>query len=464
MAYTIPQPNQSVSGAIQLAGSSPSSIVTVERVDGILSGSALGIVTETVLFGETTAGGGGNYVAVKVNPSGTLQTEAEVQGSVVALQGAPWRVSVISSNPSSMLVGASIIGLTPVTISGTPNVNVSGSVAAWLNSSNASVITVGSPVANQSVSGTVGASVLGHAPVVIVGGSIAASFTPPANQSVSGTLQTDVRGSIAAVIIGGSIATATTNSSVMLLNSANVIGSVTALQGTNPWAISGNTGQTGTRVSSLVSTVPSSVIVGTSIFGQLPAGTAMLGSVATYQGVVPWIVNFQNSSVIAINAGSVITINPGSIITVFQAPSIVGTYAEDALHTTGDRGLLHLAVRNDPGSVLAGATNEYIPISTNDVGELRVTSGNSFIPSVYAVLSSITTVSVMNANQNRKGGTIYNNAGTTVLIKLGTAATTSVYTVKMVDQSYYELPFGYVGVVAGISASNAGILTVTEIT
>jgi len=42
------------------------------------------------------------------------------------------------------------------------------------------------------------------------------------------------------VIVGGSVATATTNSSVMLLNGANVIGSVTVLQGTNPFIITGS--------------------------------------------------------------------------------------------------------------------------------------------------------------------------------------------------------------------------------
>ena len=67
----------------------------------------------------------------------------------------------------------------------------------------------------------------GSVATVIVGGSIAASFTPPANQSVSGTVQTDVRGSVATVIIGGSIAASFTppaNQSVSGTVGASLIG------------------------------------------------------------------------------------------------------------------------------------------------------------------------------------------------------------------------------------------------
>lgn len=412
--------------------------------------------------------------------------------------------SIVNTIPSSVLVGASIYGSLPP-----------------------SSVMVLNPVSVLAVTGTLGASVIGHAPVVIVGGSVAASFTPPANQSVSGTIhvdnfssvtsyqlagsilavsgsfapaanqsvsgtvQVDVRGSIATVIIGGSIASAgvanqsvsgTVGASVIgtvpvtqattewtvksslaggifpvsgsvsavvtnFPTSQNVSGSVVAFQGTPEWTvkssiaggifpISGSVAvgnfptnqnvsgsvvafqgagwsgsvaavQVGTRVTSLVSTVPSSVIVGASIFGQLPAGTAMLGSVVAYQGAV-WNV-----------AGSVAAFQAGTQIT-----SIAG-------------------IPNVTGSL---------------VGVFSNTS------SVYAVLSSITTISVMNANANRLGATIYNDAGTTVFIKLGTAATTSVYTVAMVDDSYYEVPYGWKGVVAGISASNAGRINVTELT
>lgn len=113
-----------------------------------------------------------------------------VSGSVVATQGTtPWIITgsvqaslTPAANQSvSGTVGASLIGLSPVSISNFPiTQNISGSVAAFLQSTNASVITVGSPVANQSVSGTVGASIIGLTPVSV------SNF--PASQNVSGSV------------------------------------------------------------------------------------------------------------------------------------------------------------------------------------------------------------------------------------------------------------------------------------
>jgi len=51
-------------------------------------------------------------------------------------------------------------------------------------------------------------------------------------------------------------------------------------------------------------------------------------------------------------------------------------YAEDSLHTTGDIGAFVLAVRNDAGTPLAG-DGDYIPLSTDANGSLRVTGGSN---------------------------------------------------------------------------------------
>lgn len=49
--------------------------------------------------------------------------------------------------------------------------------------------------------------------------------------------------------------------------------------------------------------------------------------------------------------------------------------AEDSSHTSGDVGVMALAVRNDSGSVLANATGDYIPLTTDNTGALRVVGG-----------------------------------------------------------------------------------------
>jgi hypothetical protein len=52
------------------------------------------------------------------------------------------------------------------------------------------------------------------------------------------------------------------------------------------------------------------------------------------------------------------------------------TQAEDAVHTSGDLGIMSLAVRNDAGTALA-ANGDYIPLSTDASGNLRVTGSVS---------------------------------------------------------------------------------------
>ena len=159
-----------------------------------------------------------------------------------------------------------------------------------------------------------------------------------------------------------------------------------AFQG-GAWTTSvvGNVGLLGTIVTSMVSTVPSSVIVGTSIFGQLPAGTAPIGSIAALQGTNPWIMTgsvqgfptTQNvsGSVVATQgttpwniAGSVAT--SGTVNATLVAPSIVGTYAEDAAHTTASQGLFVLGVRNDTVASFVSADTEYSPLATDSAGRV----------------------------------------------------------------------------------------------
>lgn len=97
----------------------------------------------------------------------------------------------------------------------------------------------------------------------------------------------------------------------------------------------------GTIVTSIMSTVPSSVLVGASIFGQLPAGTAPIGSVATLQGTNPWIMtgsvqgfpanqNVSGSVVAFVSSGSVAAIQAGT-----WSPSAIGYLRRnDALAST----------------------------------------------------------------------------------------------------------------------------------
>lgn len=180
-----------------------------------------------------------------------------------------------------------------------------------------SVITIGTAVPNQSVSGTIGASIIGLVPIV---GSVSGSVGIVGNPSISGTV-----------------------------NIGTIPGSVVTFQG-------------GAVISSIMSSNPSSVLVGASIFGQLPGRTATLGSIAVLQGSNPWIETFSNSSILAVPVGSVIT--------AWQSPSIVGTYAEDSGSSNNNKGLLILAVRNDTIASLVNADQDYIAPATDSAGRV----------------------------------------------------------------------------------------------
>jgi hypothetical protein len=47
-------------------------------------------------------------------------------------------------------------------------------------------------------------------------------------------------------------------------------------------------------------------------------------------------------------------------------------HAEDTAHTTADKGMMILGVRNDSGAVMAGTTGDYIPFQMNENGLLGV--------------------------------------------------------------------------------------------
>jgi len=319
---------------------------------------------------------------------------------------------------------------------------------------------------------------MGHAPVVIVGGSILTSST--ANQSVSGTVQVDVRGSVATVIIGGSVATSTTNSSVMLLNSANVIGSVAVLQGTALWNIAGSVAATiqgtpnvntagsvvafqgGTRTTSLVSTVPSSVIVGSSIFGQLPGGTAMIGSVAatignfpTTQNVSGSVVSFQGSAPWAVtNVGSIISTIIGSVITVSKDSSIlsgqIGTRVSSLVSTV-------------PSSVIVGASIfGQLPAGTAVLGSVAtlqgtnpwaITGNNSSI--IVLVQGSVATTAQAAANQSVSGTVQVDVRGSvaTVIIGGSVATATTNSSVMLLNSA------NVIGSVTALQGTNPWLIT-----
>lgn len=103
-------------------------------------------------------------------------------------------------------------------------------------------------------------------------------------------------------------------------------------------------------------------------------GSVLTASTVEVAGAHQPIVQFNSVlGALPVNVtGSILSTVQGSVITVQQASSIVGTYVEDSAHTTGDRGLFTLGLRNDTMSSVTSASGDYSPITTGPIGETIV--------------------------------------------------------------------------------------------
>lgn len=188
-----------------------------------------------------------------------------------------------------------------------------------------------------------------------------------------------------------------TFSVVGLPTNQNVSGSVVAFQGTSPWLTVPTSGsiaavQSGIRITSIVNSNPSSVIVGTSIFGQLPAGTAVLGSVAVLQGTDPWTVKSSIAGGIFPVSGSVSAVitntnlNVSGSVAAFQAGTkitsisgqvtVVSSIAGGIFPVSGSVGAQILNTNlNVGGSVVAFlGTNPWPVVNVGSIISLNVGS------------------------------------------------------------------------------------------
>jgi len=102
------------------------------------------------------------------------------------------------------------------------------------------------------------------------------------------------------------------------------------------------------------------------------------------------------------------------------------------------------------------ATNP-VPVSSG--------SGSAATGTQTSVAASASDVTILAANENRKGAAIYNDSSAVLYLLLasGTSSTTN-HTVQVAGGWLYEVPFGYTGVIKGIWASATGSARVTEFT
>lgn len=81
------------------------------------------------------------------------------------------------------------------------------------------------------------------------------------------------------------------------------------------------------------------------------------------------------------------------------------------------------------------------------------------------VASSTTAQTLLAANRQRQGATVYNASTAILYLLLGSGTPSSTnYTVQMAASSYYEAPFSFQGAIQGVWASANGYAYVGELT
>lgn len=328
-----------------------------------------------------------NSVLSAVSPQHPLP----VQGSITTLQGTnPWVVNTTTPSYIAIQAGGSILAVNMPS----PSVIVN----------NTSVVVNNIVTGQSSVYLIPGVGVLGSVAALqgtnpwLIGNNSVLAFqgtTPWTINSILGTYQEKAAAGNASVlgqvILFKNNVTTSTLAAVSTLDPLPVIGSIATLQGTNPWITVPTSG-------SIIATQIANSVMGVRTDNASVIAVLSLSSVATLQGTNPWIVNVPTQSYLSIQpGGSVLNANiSGSVaaaVTNFSASvaaninvisasivtnqgtnpwvigSIVGTYAEDAGHTTADKGLFVLGVRNDTMSSITSTDADYSPMAVGPVGE-----------------------------------------------------------------------------------------------
>jgi hypothetical protein len=138
--------------------------------------------------------------------------------------------------------------------------------------------------------------------------------------------------------------------------------------------------------------------------------------------------------------------------------------ARDGVAGAADTGIPALFIRRDTPTSLTPVAGDFEVPQIDQHGALWTRDKTSTVSALTNVAASATSVTVLALNAQRRGATIYNDSSTTLYLKLGATASTTSFTVKMLTDDYFEVPFWYTGIIDGIWSSATGSARVTEVT
>ena len=127
-----------------------------------------------------------------------------------------------------------------------------------------------------------------------------------------------------------------------------------------------------------------------------------------------------------------------------------------------------VATMNGAGST--GVKVQRLKVGYGDDGSYRDVSPAFPLPvrplsdgsAVTSVAASASTTTLLAANANRIGASIHNDSGVDLYLACAAGASVTAFTVKLASQGYFEVPYGYTGIITGVWASATGNARITE--
>lgn len=294
--------------------------------------------------------------------------------SVTAYQGGAWSTSVTGGYVNVIGSVALGVGNTSVTQAGAWNVNVN-SILGTYQEKNATVASViGIPILwkNNFTTSTL-STISTNDPLPVQGSVMALQGTNPfIVQAVSSVLTiqtTSTNVSVLSVGAGVQITSVMNTIPSSMMVGASVFGTVPVTQTTSPWIIN-------MPSPSIIATQIANSVMGVRTDNASVVAVLSNSSVAVLQGTNPWQINMPSPSVVAIQqAGSIMAVS-GIAFTISSVTllggSILGTYADNSAWAEGNIGLYSLNVRNDTMSSISAADLRFTPNTVGPVGETIV--------------------------------------------------------------------------------------------
>jgi hypothetical protein len=134
------------------------------------------------------------------------------------------------------------------------------------------------------------------------------------------------------------------------------------------------------------------------------------------------------------------------------------------VQTTIDDGYSHGPVAVKGPNQAATVVDPALVVAISPNNSFTVNATKPSVTITTSVAASVTSVTLLSSNSTRLGATIYNDSMSFLYVKLGAAASTSSFEIKLFPLSYYEVPYGYTGQIDGIWADSSGFARIGELT